>query len=161
MGEKINVMFTLKKEQFLKTDIKSSWDFFSNPANLSKITPPWLNFKIISALPEKMYQGMVVEYRVHPFLNIPIKWITEITHADEPCFFVDEQRFGPYKFWHHKHFFKETDGGVSMTDEVHYILPIGFLGVILNSVIVKNKLEEIFGYRFKTLEKIFNEVAQC
>lgn len=158
MGEKINLMFTLRKEQFLKTDIKSAWDFFSNPANLSKITPPWLNFKIVSPVPEKMYQGMVVEYRVHPFLNIPIKWITEITHADEPCFFVDEQRFGPYKFWHHKHFFKETDSRVHMNDEVHYILPMGFLGKILNDIIVKNRLKEIFEYRFETLENIFNEV---
>lgn len=151
-------MFTLKKEQFLKTDIKSAWDFFSNPANLSKITPPWLNFKIVSPLPEKMYPGMIVEYRVHPFWDIPVKWITEITHVNEPYFFVDEQRFGPYKFWHHKHFFKETDGGVHMNDEVHYILPMGFLGKILNDIIVKNRLKEIFEYRFETLEKIFNEV---
>lgn len=151
-------MFIIKKEQLLKTDINSAWDFFSNPLNLSAITPSWLNFKIVSDLPEKMYQGMIVEYRVHPFLSIPIKWITEITHINEPFFFVDEQRFGPYKFWHHKHFFREMNGSVFMTDEVHYILPFGIPGMIFNSIIVKNKLEEIFGYRFNTLEKIFNGV---
>ncbi|MEF3254071.1 MAG: SRPBCC family protein, partial [Deferribacterales bacterium] len=126
-------LLTLKRVQNIKGEIYKIWDFFSSPLNLSKITPEWLNFVVVSPVSSKMYSGMVIEYRVSPILNIPIKWITEITHVEEPYFFVDEQRFGPYKFWHHQHIFKEVDGGVEMTDLVHYILPYAPLDYFFES----------------------------
>jgi ligand-binding SRPBCC domain-containing protein len=91
-------LYQLKTSQKLPISIQTAWEFFSNPTNLSKITPPWLNFEVRTKLPEKMYCGMIITYFVRPLLNIPQTWVTEITHVNQPNYFVDEQRFGPYKF---------------------------------------------------------------
>jgi ligand-binding SRPBCC domain-containing protein len=107
-------------------------------------------------LPEKMYPGMIITYKVSPFLNIKMNWVTEITQVKDKHFFVDEQRMGPYSMWHHQHFFEEQDGGVMMTDIVSYIPPFGILGVIANSMLIKRQLESIFDYRFKVMDKKFN-----
>ncbi|PLX66064.1 MAG: hypothetical protein C0602_13110 [Denitrovibrio sp.] len=147
---------SLKQVQHLKTDIKTAWDFFSTPLKLAEITPDWLNFQIVSDVPETMYEGLIVQYNVHPFLSIPIGWTTEITHSKEPYFFVDEQRAGPYKLWHHQHHFKETETGVEMTDIVHYILPLEPFSRFLLGGIVSKKLDDIFSYRRKALDKKFN-----
>ena len=148
-------IYQYKNEQFLPIPITKAWDFFSNPNNLLDITPPWLNFVIKSELPEKMYPGMLIQYRVYPVLGIPNNWITEITHVNEPEFFVDEQRFGPYKFWHHQHIFIAINEGVLMKDIVSYALPLGFLGRLSNSFLVKKKISEIFVYRERILKNKF------
>jgi len=150
-------MYQLKRTQFVKTDIKTCWDFFSRPENLKKITPEYMGFDIKVDLPEKMYEGQMIEYTVRPLFGIPMSWITEIKTVKENDFFVDEQRKGPYTIWHHEHHFKEVEGGVEMTDIVTYVLPLGILGKIAHPLIVKGKLEEIFKYRFAQVEKIFNE----
>jgi ligand-binding SRPBCC domain-containing protein len=149
-------LYQLKTEQKLPISKDTAWNFFSNPANLSKITPPWLNFEVRSKLPEKMYAGMIITYFVRPILNIPQTWVTEITQVNEPIYFVDEQRFGPYKMWHHEHIFKEEkDGGVMMEDIVSYVVPFGFLGRIINSLVIGKKIREIFNYRKEVLGKMF------
>lgn len=149
-------LYQLKTSQKLPISIQTAWEFFSNPTNLSKITPPWLNFEVRTKLPEKMYCGMIITYFVRPLLNIPQTWVTEITHINQPNYFVDEQRFGPYKFWHHQHSFTKTeDGGVIMDDIVSYVIPLGFLGRIINYFIVSKKVKEIFNYRKTVLEKMF------
>ena len=149
-------LYQLKTSQKLPISLETAWKFFSNPANLSKITPPWLNFEVKTKLPEKMYAGMIITYFVRPFLNIPQTWVTEITHVSEPNYFVDEQRFGPYKMWHHQHIFtKREDGGVIMEDIVSYVVPFGFLGQIINTFVISNKINEIFNYRKKVLVKMF------
>lgn len=149
-------LYQLKTSQKLPISIQTAWEFFSNPTNLSKITPPWLNFEVRTKLPEKMYCGMIITYFVRPLLNIPQTWVTEITHINQPNYFVDEQRFGPYKFWHHQHSFTKTeDGGVIMDDIVSYVIPFGFLGRIINYFIVSKKVKEIFDYRKTVLEKMF------
>ncbi|HEX7358123.1 MAG TPA: SRPBCC family protein [Ignavibacteriaceae bacterium] len=149
-------LYQLKTSQKLPISIQTAWEFFSNPTNLSKITPPWLNFEVRTKLPEKMYCGMIITYFVRPLLNIPQTWVTEITHVNQPNYFVDEQRFGPYKFWHHQHSFTKTeDGGVIMDDIVSYVIPFGFLGRIINYFIVSKKVKEIFDYRKTVLEKMF------
>jgi ligand-binding SRPBCC domain-containing protein len=84
-----------------------------------------------------------------------MKWITEIKYVHDKQFFVDEQRKGPYKIWHHEHHFKEVEGGVEMTDIVSYEVPLGILGRIAHPIIVKKKLEEIFDYRFKRVDELF------
>ncbi|MDC1244953.1 SRPBCC family protein [Crocinitomicaceae bacterium] len=146
-------MYQLKKTQFIKTDLKTAWDFFSSPGNLKKITPDYMGFDVKTELPEKMYEGLMIEYTVKPLLGIPMNWITEIKTVKELEFFVDEQRKGPYKIWHHEHHFKAVEGGVEMTDIVSYELPLGILGRIMHPFLVQKKLEEIFDFRFKAVEQ--------
>ena len=149
-------LYQLKTSQKLPISLETAWKFFSNPANLSKITPPWLNFEVRTELPEKMYAGMIITYFVRPLLNIPQTWVTEITHVSEPNYFVDEQRFGPYKMWHHQHIFRlAEDGGVLMEDIVSYVVPFGFLGQFMNSLIISKKINEIFNYREHKKKKMF------
>ena len=146
-------MYQLKRTQFIRTDLKTAWDFFSSPGNLKKITPDYMGFDVKTELPEKMYEGLMIEYTVKPLLGIPMNWITEIKTVKELEFFVDEQRKGPYKIWHHEHHFKEKNGGVEMTDIVSYELPLGILGRIMHPFVVQKKLEEIFDFRFKAVEQ--------
>ena len=89
----------LEFEQLLPLTLSEAWDFFSRPENLAKITPENLAFEVTSPLPERMYAGMIVNYRVRPLAGIAVPWTTEITHVVEPVFFVDEQRSGPYRLW--------------------------------------------------------------
>lgn len=151
-------VYTLKTEQKLPISLQAAWDFFSNPANLKKITPSYLYFKIHDGFgDEKMYPGQIIQYTVKPMLGIPVTWVTEITQVKELDYFVDEQRYGPYAMWHHKHFFKEIENGVHMTDLVHYKIPFGMLGRLMHPLIVKRKLKEIFDFRSTTLEKHFGQ----
>lgn len=102
-------VYTLTKKQFLPISIDQAWDFFSSLVNLKKITPEYMGFKITSDLGDgKMYSGQIISYIVTPVLGIPMSWTTEITHVLDKKYFVDEQRFGPYSFWHHQHWFKEV-----------------------------------------------------
>jgi ligand-binding SRPBCC domain-containing protein len=152
-------LYSFETIQQLPFTIQEAWDFLSSPDNLNKITPPEMDFKITSAHKiEKMYAGQLISYTVKPLLGIPVSWVTEITHVNSPFHFVDEQRFGPYSFWHHQHFLKEIPGGVEMRDIVHYGLPLGFLGRIANALIVKNQLKTIFNYRHKKLEVLFGKI---
>lgn len=150
-------IYTLKKQQKLNIDMQTAWDFFSTPKNLQEITPNDLSFNILSDLPEKMYPGLIIEYIIQPFPFAKFNWTTEITHVEEMKYFVDEQRFGPYKFWHHKHFFTPIEGGILMDDIVHWGLPFGYLGRLFGSGFVKKQLEHIFDYRYDALEKYFNQ----
>ena len=143
------------RKQFVKTDLQTCWDFFSSPANLKRITPSYMGFDVKTEVPTKMYEGLIIAYTVKPLLGIPVEWVTEITHVKDKSFFVDEQRKGPYTMWHHEHHFKEVEGGVEMTDIVSYIIPLGFLGKLVEPFLVKPKLEEIFAYRFKIVEEVF------
>jgi len=148
-------MYQLRRKQLVKTDIATCWDFFSSPANLSKITPAYMGFDVRSEVPERMYEGLTIEYRVRPLLGIPMKWVTEITHVKDYQFFVDEQRIGPYKIWHHEHHFMETPDGIEMTDIVSYELPFGVLGSMVHPFLVEKKLNEIFAHRFKVVDELF------
>jgi ligand-binding SRPBCC domain-containing protein len=148
-------IYQFRSKQFLPISIKEAWEFFSNPNNLPKITPPWLNFEVTTQLDSKMYGGMIITYLVRPVLNIPTTWVTEITHVREPNFFVDEQRFGPYKLWHHQHIFRESENGTEMEDNVTYAVPFGFIGRIANSLIISKKIKSIFDFRTQVLNKMF------
>ncbi len=146
--------------QFIKSDLETIWVFISSPENLAVITPEYMNFKVINETKplDKMYAGQMIEYYVSPVLGIKLNWATEITHVHDNFYFVDEQRFGPYAFWHHTHFIKQVEGGVEMIDIVNYKLPFGILGKIANRLFVKSQLKKIFDYRFNKLEELFNEV---
>lgn len=151
-------MHILKTVQRLPISIEEAWDFFSSPKNLKTITPPYMGFDITSGGEDKMYAGQIITYKVKPILGIPMEWVTEITHVQEPYYFVDEQRFGPYALWHHKHFFQPIPGGIEMQDVVHYKIPLGIIGKAVNQIYIKNKLKEIFDYRYNTLEKMFGKM---
>jgi ligand-binding SRPBCC domain-containing protein len=146
--------------QKIPVTLEKAWSFFSKPDNLSSITPSELDFKIISVYQgQEMYPGQIIEYKVRPLLGIPVYWMTEITHVEKGKYFVDEQRFGPYQLWHHQHHFKEIEGGVEMTDIVHYKIPLGLLGDIAHALFVKRSLENIFKYRYKAVEEIFGNFS--
>lgn len=149
-------IYTLETEQLLPASLSEVWDFISSPQNLKVITPNYMGFDILSKNPdEKMYPGMIICYHVSPVLGLKMKWVTEITHVRENEFFVDEQRIGPYSLWHHQHHVRETPKGILMHDIVNYSPPMGFLGAIANSLMIKAKLKEIFDYRYAKLEEVF------
>jgi ligand-binding SRPBCC domain-containing protein len=151
-------VYSIKFVQLLPVSIQTAWDYFSRPDNLKDITPPNLNFKIISKHQgERMYPGQIIEYKVHPILGIPLYWMTEITHVQEQEYFVDEQRFGPYSLWHHQHHFKEVDDGVEMTDIVHYKIPFWFLGDFANWLFISRQLQQIFAFRYAKAEEVFGK----
>ena len=146
--------YQFSKEQKLNASLDEVWDFISSPANLKQITPSYMGFDISSPnLAEKMYAGMMISYVVRPLFGIKTRWLTEITHVKNKSYFVDEQRFGPYVIWHHQHFIEPTDTGVLMKDIITYQPPFGVLGAIANTLIIQNKLEEIFEFRRVALEK--------
>ncbi len=149
---------TLKTVQKLPISINEAWAFFSSPENLAKITPENMGFHVISTYHgDTMYAGQVIEYTVKPLFGIPLYWMTEITQVVDKKYFIDEQRFGPYTLWHHQHHFKEIEGGVEMTDIVHYKNPLGFIGRIANGLFVKKQLQQIFDYRFKKANEVFGQ----
>jgi ligand-binding SRPBCC domain-containing protein len=150
-------IYTLEVKQFVKISLAEAWDFFSSPGNLSKITPPHMGFIITSGVPAKMYPGQIITYKVSPISGIRTNWVTEITHVADHSFFIDEQRFGPYRMWHHEHHFETQGDGVLMTDRVSYKLPFGILGRIAHALFVRRQLEQIFEFREECLERMFGK----
>lgn len=149
-------IYTLQREQFLNATLEQAWEFFSSPSNLEKITPDHMRFKIVSALKEgPVYEGMKIEYTVSPFAGIPLRWVTLISEVNTPYRFRDIQVKGPYSLWEHTHSFAEFNGGIRMTDEVRYALPLGPLGRMAHALLVKKELNDIFNYRNSVVEKLF------
>jgi len=153
-------IYTLHTKQNLPISIETAWEFLSSPKNLKIITPDYMCFKTLSGDEKEMFAGQIIQYIVTPVLGIPMKWVTEITHVVDKKYFVDEQRFGPYALWHHKHFIKEIPGGVEMEDIVDYKVPMGILGQMVHPFLVKPKLKEIFDYRRAKLIELFGEFKE-
>jgi ligand-binding SRPBCC domain-containing protein len=153
-------LYTLERVQRLPVSLKEAWAFFSSPKNLSDITPDYMGFGIISGNEDvEIYPGMIITYRITPLLGIPMKWVTEISHADRPHYFVDEQRIGPYSLWHHEHHFREIEGGVEMTDRLFYQMPYGLVGKCIHYMIVGRRVKHIFDYRYSILEEKFGKLS--
>lgn len=148
-------IYTLHKKQKLPISVDTAWQFLSDPKNLKVITPDYMSFNILSGADRPMFAGQIIQYIVTPVLGIKTKWVTEITNVVDKHYFVDEQRFGPYALWHHKHFIKEIEGGVEMEDIIDYKIPFGFIGQLAHPLLVKPKLNEIFEYRKQKLEALF------
>lgn len=148
-------MQQLKQEQFLPITLDEAWRFFATPKNLNEVTPNDMVFEITSVLPDTMYEGLLIHYRLKPMLNIPVDWCTEITHILEKEYFVDEQRKGPYNIWHHEHHFREVTGGIIMTDFLHYDIGKSVIGWLAGELFVHKKVRNIFKYRYKALESLF------
>ena len=148
--------YQFTKTQKVNASVEEIWDFISSPANLKEITPDYMGFDITSEnTPKKMYPGLIISYKVSPLLGIKTTWVTEISQVKDKAYFVDEQRIGPYKIWHHQHIIEPLPYGVLMTDIVSYSPPFGILGAIANSIIIKGKLNEIFNYRTNAIVKRF------
>jgi ligand-binding SRPBCC domain-containing protein len=149
-------MYQLYWKQKIPAGIDTLWDFISSPQNLKQITPTHLGFDIITQnLADKIYPGMLITYKVRPLFGIKLTWVTEITHVKEKSFFIDEQRVGPYRIWHHEHRLEVIDGGVLMSDFVSYFPKMGTLGDLANSLFIRKKLKEIFNYRERAMHQIF------
>ncbi len=118
-----------------------------------------MNFTVTSDFSDstKMYEGMIITYKVSPLFGIKLNWMTEITTVCDKQYFIDEQRFGPFKFWHHEHHFKETKDGVLMRDELTYGMPFGVLGTAVNALVVGKQVRDIFTYREQAVTKLFGK----
>jgi len=151
--------YKLNTEQIIHASLEQVWNFFSSPENLDNLTPENMAFEITSQKPvPKMFEGQIIKYKVSPLLNIPMHWKTLISEVKESEYFVDEQLEGPYKYWRHKHIFEALDSNtVKMNDELEYALPMGPLGTIAHSLYVKNRLKEIFDYRYEKVDQLFNQ----
>ena len=150
-------IFKLKYSQKLPISLNEAWDFLSSPNNLELITPRHMDFNITDWDEKKAYPGQIIQYTVKPLLGVKINWVTEITQVKDKEFFIDEQRFGPYSFWHHKHFLKEVENGILIEDVIHYRIPLGPIGVLVNFLFINSKLNSIFKYRKQELIKIFGD----
>jgi ligand-binding SRPBCC domain-containing protein len=151
-------MTVLGAEQIIPADIDTVWLFFTNPSNLAKITPPYMNFNITGTdFNERTYAGQVITYTLTPFMFFRTNWVTEITHLTEKKFFTDEQRFGPYRFWHHRHIFSAAEKGTVMKDIVTFKVPGWLPGKVLSRLAVEPRVEEIFRYREKKIIEIFGK----
>ncbi|MGN8058226.1 SRPBCC family protein [Pedobacter sp. 22163] len=152
--------YRLEFTQKLPVDLDTAWDFFSSPMNLAEITPNDMTFDVTSPniVNTKMYPGLIITYKVAPLFGIKLNWVTEITHVKDKEYFIDEQRFGPFAFWHHQHHFEKIDDGVLMHDTLHYSIGWGPIGVIVNAMVVNNKINEIFKFRYQKVEELFSKL---
>lgn len=148
----------LYREQTLAGDLAHVWEFFASPQNLNAITPGDLTFRIVGAPPARMYAGQMIEYRIGVLPGITTRWLTEITHVRELEYFVDEQRIGPYRLWHHEHRFQPAANGrgVLMTDRVTYEVGFGPIGEVLHAAWIGRQLKAIFDYRAAKIAELFS-----
>lgn len=148
-------IYRLHKTQLVPVTVEKSWEFFSDPNNLKEITPPELGLEIKSEVSGEIYDGMIIIYNVNLLPYYKTQWVTEIKHVKSPYRFVDEQKIGPYKLWYHQHFFKESDNGTLVEDVIHYSVPYGYIGKLLNRLFIARNLNYIFKYRSEALNRIF------
>ena len=151
------ILESFQQVQVIPAELNRVWRFFSDPHNLNAITPPDMQFRIISALPEHMYAGMLIQYQIRLLPGCWAKWLTEIRQVREGQYFCDEQRVGPYHLWYHEHHFEPVKGGVRMTDKVTYGVGYGPLGWLLHRVWIRPKLRAIFAYRTRKVVELFGE----
>jgi ligand-binding SRPBCC domain-containing protein len=150
-------VYKFKREMVIPVAIDKAWEFFSDPRNLKLITPPEMDFIVLTKyLPRDIYSGLNIEYSVTPIFGIKSRWITEIVDVKEPHSFTDIQKKGPYSMWRHRHSFSETEDGTFMTDEIEYVVPFSFLGIIANTLVVRRKLNSIFNFRTRIISELFS-----
>lgn len=153
-------IYRIDTVQDLPISLEKAWEFLSSPYNLKTITPPGMGFEIINGVGqnEKMFAGQIIVYKITPLPGYRTEWVTEITHVKDGSYFIDEQRFGPYSLWHHKHQLTVIDGGVRMEDTIHYKIPFGILGRLMNALFIKKQLKTIFDFRHSKLESLFGKM---
>jgi ligand-binding SRPBCC domain-containing protein len=147
-----------RKSQLLPISLPAAWEFFSDPGNLPAITPPRMAFRILSPAPARIYAGLILRYSVSPLPGYRTEWVSEITQARAPGYFVDEQRSGPYRLWQHEHSLRPVEGGVLVEDLIRYELPFGQVGALVAGRMVRRELEAIFAFRAQALQARFGAV---
>jgi len=153
-------VYRLNRKQKLPISLQEAWPFFSTPRNLESITPAFLKFKITSNIPDDIYSGLIITYRIAAVASIPMTWVTEIKRVEAPYRFVDEQRIGPFRFWYHEHCFREADGGIEMEDMVYYVMPLGWIGRLMHAMFIRARLEAIFDFRRDYLDRLWRSQAE-
>ena len=151
----------IHSEQKIPVALDEAWAFFSTPRNLDELTPPDLRFSVRHLDSETMYEGQMIHYRIRLAPMVWTTWITEIARVeggDDWRLFVDEQRLGPYHLWHHRHHFKAIQGGVLMSDEVHYHVGKGPIGALAEALYVNRQVRKIFRFREKAVRDRFGEI---
>ncbi|MEQ9262715.1 MAG: SRPBCC family protein [Owenweeksia sp.] len=152
----LNNMYVFRQVQHIPVSLEQAWTFFSNPANLARLTPPQMNFKVLGEdLPDEVYEDLIVRFRVAALPGFRVNWTSVISKVVPMVYFADVQVEGPFKYWHHQHSFRETDTGVEITDELHYLPPFGIIGKLFHPLIVKRKLSETFEYRYQKINEVF------
>lgn len=137
--------------------VRDTFTVFENPYNLARLTPPWLNFKILT--PNlKMHKDAEIEYSL-AWMGLPMRWKTRITEYEPPFLFVDEMEKGPYSLWRHRHTFRPSEQGTIVGDRVEYALPLGPIGNLAHNLMVRRQVEEIFLFRQRALDGIFAEIS--
>lgn len=144
-------MYRLHRQQVVGASMAQAWAFLQHPANLDRITPPDLRFRILTEVPAEMFNGLIVEYRITIPLIGTHAWVTEIKHIREGQSFVDEQRLGPYRFWYHYHEIRAVAEGTLLIDQIFYQPPFGLMGRLLHRLYIRRTLERIFAYRRERL----------
>lgn len=150
--------YLLRCELKTKASLGDAFRIFENPYNLAKITPPWLNFRVVDE-GLKMAKGLEINYSIR-WQGLPLRWQTIITEYEPPFRFVDFQAKGPYVLWHHTHLFKPAVDGTIVADEVRYVLPLGPLGVLAHEWMIREQLLEIFRYRQRKIGEMLGGVIE-
>jgi ligand-binding SRPBCC domain-containing protein len=140
-----------ESELWLPRPLEEVFKFFSDAANLDLLTPPWVNFRIVTPSPIAMHRGALIDYRLR-VRGMPIRWRTRIIEWNPPHRFVDEQLHGPYRQWHHEHEFQSKDGGTLVRDRVRYAVWFDFL---VHRFVVRPDVERIFAFRQQKLRELF------
>lgn len=150
--------YTLERSQMIQLPRKEVFDFFSDAFNLERLTPAFLNFKILTKAPIDIGEGSLIDYRIRLF-GVPMKWRTRIERFEPDTEFVDNQIKGPYVLWHHTHVFEHTADGTLMKDVVRYRLPVGVVGRMVHWLFVRRTLERIFDFRRDALKSCLGSDA--
>jgi ligand-binding SRPBCC domain-containing protein len=153
------ILQSIKTSQKIPVPLEETWNFLTDANNLKLLTPDELQMKVLYGTERKVYPGQLIEYTLKPLPFYRTNWVTHITQVKEMEYFVDEQMYGPYATWHHKHFVSKIPGGTLMEDVVHYKLPFGVLGKI-GLPFIRKKLEEIFRFRESAIEKHFGKYQE-
>ena len=146
----------LYRRQELRMTVQQAWEFFSSPHNLNDITPPFFHVEITSKVPDKIYAGLMISYRMKAVFGLPMAWLSEVCHCDELKRFVYQQRVGPFKFWSHEVCLTEIEGGIMLEDIMFYAMPFGWLGEFLHRWLIADKLKQIFDTRRDYLQSRWN-----
>jgi ligand-binding SRPBCC domain-containing protein len=148
----------LKRTQVIRATLDECWEFFSDPHNLGKLTPASLDFMLVGEVPNRIHPGLFIQHALRPLGRLPVKWLTEITYLEEPRYFVDEQRIGPFRIWHHEHWFLPMpDGRCEVRDIVHYVLPLTPFSEIIHGLLIAPQVSRIFAFREKAIRELFPE----
>ncbi|MCQ8180190.1 SRPBCC family protein [Methylomonas sp. SURF-1] len=146
-------VYYLYRKQALALSAGQAWEFFSSPHHLNRITPDFFHIDITSPVPDAIYGGLLIRYRMKAVGGWPMVWLSEISHCDKPRRFVYQQRVGPFAFWSHEVAISESANGVEVEDIVFYAMPFGWFGRLMHRWLIGKKLRQIFDTRRDYLER--------